>query len=293
MGDICFGTAGWDYADWKGIVYPPGAPSRFDGLAFLARLFDTVEVNSSFYRPPSAKNATSWLERTSSAPGFCFTLKLHRRFTHERDRMWSVGEVDEFRRGADVIAGGGRLGAVLVQFPWSFKNTETNRRWLSNLSKAFSMYPLVTELRHASWMTRPALDFLRALGIGLCNVDQPVGRESIGPSAVATSSVGYVRFHGRNAEAWFKKGAGRDERYDYLYSADELNEWVPRIRAVAEKAEKTFVIGNNHFKGQAPANILQIRKFLEGGEVVAPASLLDAYPFLKTWLKSEEARDWG
>ncbi|MHC4599525.1 MAG: DUF72 domain-containing protein [Planctomycetota bacterium] len=284
MGKILFGTAGWDYPDWKGIVYPPGAPSRFDGLAYLAGFFDVVEVNSSFYRPPAVRTVESWVRRTAEAEGFTFTLKLHRRFTHDRETPWSEQEADAFRQGADVLAAEGKLGAVLLQFPWSFRNREENRRWLSELSHTFSTYPLVAELRHRSWMTKPALDFVKKLGLGFCNIDQPGGRDAVEPTALATAETGYVRFHGRNAEAWFKKGAGRDERYNYLYSEEELAPWVPRIRGVAERAEKTFVIGNNHFKGQAPANILQLKRWLKGERIDAPPPLLDAFPFLRTWL---------
>ncbi|MHC5080119.1 MAG: DUF72 domain-containing protein, partial [Planctomycetota bacterium] len=185
----------------------------------------------------------------------------------------------------DPIAQAGKLGALLLQFPWSFRNIEGNRRWLSKLAKDFAPYPLVVELRHASWLREAAFRFLESLSLAFCNIDQPEMRDSIGPSSRVTAGVGYVRFHGRNREAWFRKDAGRDERYNYLYSTEELNAWVPRIHEIAGRAERTFVIGNNHFKGQAPANILQIKKLVQGGEVKAPPSLLEAFPLLKACLE--------
>ncbi len=283
MSEIHFGTAGWSYPDWKGIVYPAPRERGFDELGYLASYFGAVEINSTFYRPPEAKHAASWVRRTAGAEGFLFTLKLHRRFTHERKERWSEGEAETFRRGIEPIVSSGRLGAVLLQFPWSFANTEANRRWLADLAGAFSSLPLVAELRQAGWLKEASLKFLASLDIGFCNIDQPASSKSTGPTALITSKTGYVRFHGRNRKAWFDRNAGRDERYDYLYDEEELREWAPRIRRVADRAEKTFVIGNNHFKGQAPANILQLKKILTGERVKAPPSLLEAFPMLEAW----------
>jgi uncharacterized protein YecE (DUF72 family) len=282
MSRILYGTAGWSYPDWKGVVYPASPGRDFDELAFLASHFDTVEINNTFYRPPAPRTCESWVRRTEARPEFLFTAKLHRSFTHEKNPAWSGAEAAAFRDGLAPLVEAGKLGALLLQFPWSFRNTQENRKQLSRLASAFEDLPRVAEVRHASWQIDAAFRFLEALGMGFCNLDQPDARDSIGPTAVATSAVGYVRFHGRNRKAWFDREAGRDERYNYLYSEEELLAWVPRIRAVAKRAERTFVVGNNHFKGQAPANVLQIRTLLEGGEVRAPAPLLDAFPFLQT-----------
>ncbi|MHC5039724.1 MAG: DUF72 domain-containing protein, partial [Planctomycetota bacterium] len=212
MGTIHFGTAGWSYPDWKGVVYPREGGRGFDALAYLAGVFDVVEINSSFYRPPTSDQARAWLQRTASVPEFLFTLKLHRRFTHDRKEPWTPSDTGTFREGIDPIAQAGKLGALLLQFPWSFRNIEGNRRWLSKLAKDFAPYPLVVELRHASWLREAAFRFLESLSLAFCNIDQPEMRDSIGPSSRVTAGVGYVRFHGRNREAWFRKDAGRDER---------------------------------------------------------------------------------
>jgi len=276
---IHVGTAGWSYDDWRGRFYPEKMPARFDHLAYLARYFDCVEVNASFYRPPDAQAAASWLRRTPE--GFTFAFKLHRRFTHERETPWTPGEVDTFRRGIEPVREAGRLGAVLVQFPWSFRCDDAALRHVEAIRADFSGLPLVVEVRHASWTGERAVAFLRERGLGWCNIDQPPSRSGVPPTSLLTSPVGYVRLHGRNREAWFDPKAGRDARYDYLYRENELEEWIGRIRDIARRGEKTFVFTNNHYRGQAPANAFQILSRLAGRRVPVPSPLLRAYPFLE------------
>jgi len=234
-GTVRFGPAGWDYPDWKGKVYPVPKPKGFDPLRYLAEYFDTVEINSTFYRPATAQVARGWVERVADHGDFRFTAKLYKRFTHERGTAWTRDEVDAVREGLDPLAGAGKLGALLLQFPWSFRNLEPNREWLRDLAKAFQDYPLVVEVRHISWNQPEFYAELAAERIGIVNLDQPMFRNSLPPSARATSSVGYVRVHGRNYKDWFRKAAGRDERYDYLYSAAELDPWAERTRTLAEE----------------------------------------------------------
>jgi uncharacterized protein YecE (DUF72 family) len=275
---IRVGTSGWSYADWAGRFYPADRPSRFDELAYLARYFRTVEVNSSFYRPPTPRMTASWLRRTP--PGFDFTFKLHQRFTHQRDSAWTASEVEEYRRGLGPIREAGRLGAVLVQFPWSFRADEDAFGWIEAVRRDFGDLPLVVEVRHVSWLGREALGLLREKGLGFANIDQPASRGGVPPLALVTSPVGYVRLHGRNREAWFSPDAGRDDRYNYLYDDAELDEWVARIREIARASEKTYVFTNNHYRGQAPANALQILSKLQGRPIPVPPPMLVDFPFL-------------
>jgi len=278
-GEVHVGTSGWSYDDWHGRFYPEAASGRFDRLAYLARFFDCVEVNSSFYRPPSPRAAASWLRRTPR--DFAFTFKLHQRFTHDRETSWTPDEVNAFRRGIEPVREAGRLGAVLVQFPWSFRCDEEAFAHLEAIRSDFADLPLVVEVRHASWTADRAATFLRDRGLGWCNIDQPPSRSGVPPTSFVTSPVGYVRLHGRNREAWFDPEAGRDARYDYLYREDELEDWIGRIREVARASEKTFVFTNNHYRGQAPANALQILSRLAGRRVPVPSPLLGTYPFLE------------
>jgi uncharacterized protein YecE (DUF72 family) len=274
---VRIGPAGWDYPDWQGTVYPKPKPRGFDPLAYLSRYFKTIEVNSSFYGPVKPEVARTWATRVDGAHEFRFTAKLYRRFTHERGTPWTKTEVAETRAGLDVLAERQRLGAVLLQFPWSFRRSDDNQAWLKALFAAFPQLPLVLEVRHASWSDPAVMQWLGEAGVGLVNVDQPLFGNSIKPTAHATSPVGYVRLHGRNYKDWFRKSAGRDERYDYLYNPRELHPWVERIREIAARTEDVYAVTNNHHLGKAPANAEMIEAMFTGQEVEAPPVLFQTY----------------
>ena len=278
------GPAGWSYVDWKGIVYPKGSPSKFDELAYLANFFDTIEINSSFYRPPSPRASQSWARRVAHNPEFKFTAKLYQRFTHERGDATSEDE-RAVKDGMAPLSDSGKLGSLLMQFPWSFKNTDAERHYLASLMDRFTAYPLVVEVRHASWNTESVYEWLTETGVGFCNIDQPLFSKSIKPSALTTSAVGYVRLHGRNYESWFAgstdKPEARAERYNYLYSREELEPWIEKIRKVTSQARETYVITNNHFQGKGIVNALEIKSELLGRKVSAPTPLFDRYPRIK------------
>jgi uncharacterized protein YecE (DUF72 family) len=274
---IRVGPAGWDYPDWYGTVYPRPKRKSFDALAYLARYFKTIEINSTFYRPARAEVAKSWAERVEENADFRFTAKLWKRFTHERDSAWTSDEVKASRAAFDVLHRAGRLGAVLVQFPWSFRFTDDNREWLSDLFGAFDELPLVLEVRHASWADPEVAPWLTERQVGLVNVDQPLFKGTLRPAAHATAPVGYVRLHGRNYKEWFRKDAGRDARYDYLYSARELEPWVERLRLLETRAREVYAVTNNHHLGKAPANAEMIESMLTGDKVPAPPELYQRY----------------
>ena len=279
------GPAGWSYQDLAGIVYPAPKPRGFDPLAYLAGYFDAVEVNSTFYRPASAEAARGWAERAAAGERasnrFRFTAKVWQRFTHQRDTAFTPADVDQVRRGFDVLAEAGRLGAVLLQFPWSFKRDDANREWLDDVTRAFGAdgagYPLVLEVRHASWNVPAFYAALAERGIGFVNVDQPLFRRSLGPSAAATAPVGYVRLHGRNADHWFRTDATVEERYDYLYTTEELAPWAERTRRVAAAAPATYVVTNNHYRGQAVTNAVMLEAMLTGRPAAVPPGVAAAY----------------
>lgn len=277
---IRIGPAGWSYRDWEGVVYPKRAGSKFDPLEYLARYFDTIEINSSFYRPPAPTTALAWVKRVADNQEFRFTAKLHRLFTHERGKATTDDE-KEFRDGIEPLVSAGKFGALLLQFPWSFKNTEEDGAYLFNLLQRFRQYPLVLEIRHASWNAPDIYERLEEFGVGICNIDQPLFKKSIRPDSLSTSSVGYVRLHGRNYKDWFRSEAPRDDRYNYLYSLEELEPWIVRIREVAKQTFESYVVTNNHFRGQAVVNALEIKSTIEGRPVEAPAPLLEVYPQLR------------
>jgi len=276
---IRVGPAGWSYADWDGIVYPRPRPRGFHEAEYLAQFFDTIEINTSFYQPLRAAMAKLWVTRVEHNPDFKFTAKLWRRFTHERRATHQ--DEKAFKAGLAPLVAAGRLGALLVQFPWSFKNTRESREYLGALVVQFMEYPLVVEVRHGTWNRPEVFQLLAELGVGFCNIDQPVIGRSIGPSDRATAAVGYVRLHGRNYEQWFSSEDHPEERYNYLYSLAELEPWAERIKQVARQAEVTYVIANNHFEGKAIVNALQVSKLIAGHPVSVPENLTARYPELR------------
>ena len=184
------------------------------------------------------------------------------------------------KEGFAPLVEANRLGAVLLQFPSSFQNNAGNRDYLVGLHSQFAEYPLVLEVRHAGWNEPDVLRTLQRLGIGLCNIDQPIFESSLLPSALTTAATGYVRLHGRNYDNWWT-GSYAGSRYDYLYSPEELTEWMDRIKAVAQAAQETYVIANNTYAGKGVVNALQIASLLAAQPAAVPPSLLAAYPVLQ------------
>ena len=277
--EIRIGPAGWAYKDWEGVVYPQKPGAKFDPLEYLAKFFNTIEINSSFYRPFTESTAASWARRVAARRDFMFTAKLHKVFTHERGKA-TIDDEKLLREGMDALQNAGKLGALLLQFPWSFKNTDDDRVYLTRLLERFKDYPLVLEIRHSSWNNPQIYEWLEELGVGICNVDQPLFKKSIKPADLTTSQIGYVRLHGRNYQDWFREKAPRDDRYNYLYSVEELEPWITRIKEIAAKTKESYVITNNHFRGQAVVNALEIKATLSEERVAGPAPLFQKYPAL-------------
>jgi uncharacterized protein YecE (DUF72 family) len=276
---IRVGPAGWNYRDWNGIVYPKPKPRGFDELTYVSQYFDVVEINSSYYGPPRPSSAKKWIESVSSNPHFRFTAKMFHSFTHERRP--APNDEKAFKEGIAPIAKADRLGALLLQFPWSFKFSPENQLYLIGLRKRFSEYPLVVEVRHASWLNEEILDLLSELGVGICNIDQPLFHRSVTPGAHVTSGIGYVRLHGRNYRNWFSAKADVRGRYDHLYSPDELDPWITRAKQIAKDADETYVISNNHNLGKATVNAVEFLSVLKGKSVAAPPLLIENYPELR------------
>jgi uncharacterized protein YecE (DUF72 family) len=283
---IRVGTAGWSYEDWQGIVYPRPRPKGFHPLAYLLPFLGCVEVNSSFYAMPRPEHAERWVELVQERPDFRFLVKLHRDFTHGPPfRSPELRErAEAFLHGVEPLREAGKLGALLIQFPVSFVRGEVRGAGdrLDRLSETFRGLPLAVELRHRSWFVPGSLDDLRRRRMSLLSVDLPAAREHPPVRFEPTGPIGYLRLHGRNARNWFRRGAGRDERYDYLYTPDELDELAARARRLAGEHDETYVVTNNHFEGQAVANALEIRTRLEGSPVCAPPQLVERYPHLRT-----------
>ncbi len=287
---ILVGPAGWSYADWNGIVYPTHRPREFHEASYLAGFFDTIEINTSFYQPLRPAFAAQWLERVGANPRFLFTAKLWQKFTHEGGT--TAEDEKAVREGFDILKQAGRLGAVLLQFPFSFHRTPDNLARLKGIMDAFQEYPLAVEVRHASWSRPDFYELLHARGVGFCNIDQPVIGRSVEPSERATSPVGYVRLHGRRYDTWFSDDPQTppEERYNYLYNEKELEPWAERIRHVAESTQTTFVVTNNHYQGKAIVNALQLIHLLTRAKVKVPEPLRHHYPELEA-IADEPSRE--
>jgi len=298
--DIFIGTAGFSYTDWEGTVYPKDLKKRkTHRLEYFAQFFDCCEINTSFYGHIKPEIGKRWAAMVSAVnPGFLFTAKLNQAFTHSPLAVVQSTSADTLRplpedetlakAGLDSLANAGRLGALLIQFPISFKNTPENQAYLDRLLKTFAGYPQVLEVRHANWNSPQLFTHLAEQGVGFANIDQPLLGKSIRPTDFVTSHVGYVRLHGRNYKNWFDS-EHRNDRYNYLYTREELGGWVERIRTVSASAAKTFVITNNHPDGKAAVSALEIAHLLSGKKVKAPESLIAKYPGLEPFTESDHS----
>jgi uncharacterized protein YecE (DUF72 family) len=291
------------------VFYPKPRKKGFDELAFYAEHFDTVEVNSTFYGQPREEVTRGWAERTPR--GFEFAVKLYQQFTHPkmfeervvdglpeamRENPEAITELvhanqadlDEFRRGIEPLASRGKLGALLAQFPASFKDTPPARDTLVELLRAFHDYPVAVELRHKSWSDRigDTLTLLNEFGAAWVQIDEPKFRFSIRQNYLPNvRGFYYMRLHGRNAKNWWKHDKAED-RYDYLYSSDELKEFSETADAAKRLVKKLYLYTNNHFSAKSVANAAMIKQQL--GEPIDgeyPPAFLERYPELKGAVK--------
>ena len=304
------GTSGWNYptgkGTWNGIFYPAGrskraGTDRFDELRFYAAHFDTVEVNSTFYGQPRPEVTRAWAEKTPA--GFEFSLKLYQKFTHPKmfkeaavkrapgaegsllDLLAQVtdSDIDEFRTGIDPLASAGKLGALLAQFPPSFKSSSESQEYLMHLLRAFHDYPLAVELRHRSWSDDMAgtLSLLNAFSAALVQIDEPKFRFSIRQNFLPNvEGFYYMRLHGRNAKEWWRHGQSED-RYNYLYSAEQLQEFTDIAGAAKELVRKSYLYTNNHFAAKSVVNAVMLKAQLgQPIEGEYPPELIEHYPEL-------------
>ncbi len=255
--DVHVGTSGYSFKDWVGPFYPAGTKPA-EQLSYYAQRFDCLEVNVTYYRVPDAKLLGGMAERTP--PDFHFIVKLHGDMTHQRSRDPALYR--DFGAALVPLADAGRLRGLLAQFPYGFKNTEENRRFLAEMRERLAPHPLFVEFRHEGWVAEPVFPWLRQLEAGYVCVDEPQLPGLVPPLVRATTEVGYVRLHGRNAQTWFDSGPERGDRYDYLYSEDELREWVARIRQLVLETRTTYVFFNNCHAGKAPANAQALKELL-------------------------------
>jgi len=260
---IYLGTSGYSYDDWRGVYYPAELGPH-ERLEYYAAEFDAVELNFSYYRMPTAEHLERLVARTPER--FRFAIKAHQSMTHSRDEPSAFAT---FRRTVEPMWRQGRLCTVLLQFPYAFRNTERNVAYLTHCFAELSGLPLTVEFRHNEWLHQEILGLLREHGVAFCNVDMPRLPGLLPRTALVTAPWAYVRLHGRNAHKWWKHEHAW-ERYDYSYSEQELAEWVPHLREMANRAEEVYVFANNHWEGQSVSAIRQMRLLLDRGTGPAP-----------------------
>jgi uncharacterized protein YecE (DUF72 family) len=257
MSRLRFGTSGYSYKDWEGVLYPAGAPQS-EYLSMYAQEFDMTELNFSYYKMPDA--ALSRRMAACTGNDFLFSVKGHRTLTHEGTVVAVNREVAAFLRGIEPITDAGKLGMVLLQFPFGFHYTAPNRTYVHTLCGLLTQVPLAIEFRNREWQRTSVYDGLRERDITLVNVDEPPLPGLPEPTSLVTAAAGYVRFHGRNRENWWK--GDNVTRYDYCYNDAELQEWVPRIQTMALQAAVIMVVFNNHSKGQAVQNVRRLKEIM-------------------------------
>lgn len=271
---LYIGTSGFSYRDWVGVFYPEGMKPQ-DYLAFYSERFSCVELDFTYYRQPSPATMRSMSKKVPK--DFKFTVKAHKSLTHQvQEGEGFKKELDAYIQGVTPMVESGKLGCILFQFPWSFKPLDANLEYVLSLRDLIPFGEVVVEFRNSAWADQAIYDALRARGIGFCSVDEPSLKGLFPRVEEVTSSIGYLRFHGRNAEKWFSHDEPW-ERYNYLYTDDELKEWIPKIRRMEEKARDVYILYNNCHRGQAAINAGRMQELL--GLSVRAGSSDPALPF--------------
>ncbi len=283
------GTAGWSYKDWVPNFYPKNQSAGFDWLQFYSHYFNCVEVNSTYYTYISPKIVDGWIKKVSDNDDFIFHIKLHQDFTHKR--KFDEQNIKAVRYNLDLLKKSERLGGLLIQFPYSFAFDGVSVRHIQKIKDIFSDVSCFVEVRHSSWRNSRALEFFKQNDLTLCTIDQPQIGQAIPFEPIVTNDKAYIRFHGRNVEAWKKSLSdfGKEQtyeeqssRYSYLYSPGELVEITQKIKAIESKVKEINVIMNNHPKGDAVANAFELIHLLEEKtKVVMPETIVKAYPRLE------------
>ncbi|HEY7217851.1 MAG TPA: DUF72 domain-containing protein [Candidatus Binatia bacterium] len=294
---ILIGTSGYSYSGappkgWYGAFYPEKKSKSFDELKYYAQIFNTCEINNTFYRPPSPAVAKGWADKTPD--DFSFAIKLWQKFTHpmkisrnQADEPWeppSQSDFDEFRAGILPLADAGKLGALLLQYPAGFHCSPANMEKVESTLRRFYDYPKVVELRHESWSEKSAeikalLLENRASGV---LIDEPKFSTSIRQEGQAIGEIFYFRAHGRNAKAWWNPKESW-ERYDYLYSREEIKKHAERIKTAtsAPGVKKAFAFYNNHARANAPANAIMLSQELGVRlKAMPPEGMVSQFPEL-------------
>ncbi len=245
-GKIIVGTSGYSFDDWAGVFYPPDLP-KGKRLDFYKEHFNVTEINSTYYRIPHP--AVFYNIAKKVGDNFEFMIKTHRSFTHDRRDLKKQCQL--FNDSIRPMTDSGKLKGLMAQFPFSIKFTKANLDYIINGKDFFPGHNLFVEFRHDSWDIPEVYDSLAKNDIGVCSVDEPQLPGLFPPKPIATTNIGYVRLHGRNSANWW---GGEGDRYDYMYSENELKEWKDKIDLLKKNTDKLYLFFNNCHLGQAVRN---------------------------------------
>ncbi len=261
------GVSGWAHPEWTGTIYSKREAKERHQLSLLAESFDTLELDQTFNGPVREESSRLWLSKVAKNPRFQFTAGLWKKFTH--DRMLDSADIKAFKDGLWPLMSAKKLGCIVMQFPWAFRYTAENREFFIQLRRAFHEFPLVAEMRHASWMMEEAVGTMIDYRVGFVNIDQPAHVKAMPPTSFLTSAVGYVRLHGRDHHNWlndFGKEASAVQPAEYFYTREELNAWKLRIDRIHQHAASSFVVFTNNIAGNSVYNALTLETMVEGVE---------------------------
>lgn len=254
---IKIGTSGYSFPDWVGTIYPKDIKKENMLEYYEKELgFKVVELNYTYYTLPSQKAIAGIMKKTSL--DFEFSVKANKSMTHEITDNEDI--FDKFKYSIDPLIKDNRLSCVLAQFPYSFHFNKESIRYLARFKELMGEIPLVVEFRNIRWHNEETLKWLKGLTIGYCVVDEPKLEGLMPFNPLATSQVGYFRFHGRNTN-WFDSPVS--VRYNYIYNDDELKSFIEPIKNVDKKVSKTMVFFNNCHAGSAAKNAIQLIKMLK------------------------------
>ncbi len=261
MGKFFIGTSGYSYDDWNVNFYPPELDKK-EQLKYYSSFFNTVEINFTYYTLPYPHIFKRMSEKVGE--DFVFSVKAHSNVTHSRD--FKIEEIEQFIISLQPFIDKGLMGSILFQFPWAFGFSRRNFDYLTLIRERFQDLELSVEFRNNSWLKEETIEHLKNLNIGFCNVDEPGLKGLLPPTNIVTSETGYIRFHGRNGMNWWNPKYSY-QRYDYLYTREELTEWMPRIKKVMEKTKRTYIYFNNHYKAKAIKSAKILRELIETSDI--------------------------
>lgn len=276
------GTGGWEHEVFDGCLYPHPGLTPVQKLSYYSGFFETVEIRPTFWDETlTAEDAKPWVDAVAQARTFLFNVKLNALFTHKktvrRDAAKNTAGILRLLQERQ------RLGALLMQFPYEFTNTSSNRLHLARLAEIFRGFPVHVELRHDSWQAPSLRNFLSENFLFPVNADMPRVKHLMPFSSNIAGETAYLRLHGRNEKGWLLDNY--EARYDYLYNARELQELRRRLEALSVRCQQVIIICNNTAGGKAVATALQLTNTLRSEKAAAkplevPAAAFSAFPVL-------------